>query len=325
MTASEARILMPASSAAAPSFTTRSVGARLVLWPSLAAASADYAIGMGPSTLWFGVPTTSQFFRWYGGTTQAAVLTGGGALSLTGALTSAGITSSADISVSGAAKFSGNGSGLSALNAAALATGNVNPLRVVGPYTGIDDIGTLAQPLGIPDGTTAKPGLFFASDSGQNTGLRRESENTMELVSAGSRALLLSTTQFFAPAVSSQTTTLFSVNVNVGTDGGGILRRVSSSIRYKTDVEDLSDAYADKVLSLRPVWFRSLCAGDDSTHSTYGLIAEEVAEIDPRLVFWGPASDDRQVPEGVMYDRIVPHLINIIKRLEARVSALETQ
>jgi len=69
---------------AAPAFTTRSVGAKLVLYPSIAATSADYALGIEGATLWSGVPTTSQQFKWYGGTSTAATLTGAGNFTATG-------------------------------------------------------------------------------------------------------------------------------------------------------------------------------------------------------------------------------------------------
>jgi hypothetical protein len=66
---------------AAPTFTTRSAGTKLVLYPLVGASSADYSIGVDSNILWFGVPTSaSQSFKWYGGTTLAATLTGVGAL-----------------------------------------------------------------------------------------------------------------------------------------------------------------------------------------------------------------------------------------------------
>ena len=132
-----------------------------------------------------------------------------------------------------------------------------------------------------------------------------------------------------------------SVNVVVKSDGS--LRRSVSSIKYKTEVETLQDSYADAILNVRPVWYRSLCDGNSPEHSWWGFIAEEVAEIDPRLVHWKTTEpvvqDDGSLehvpcepePEGVAYDRFVPHLLNLIKRqkeqieaMEARLSALES-
>lgn len=75
------RIDFAASAAVAPAFTTRSAGTKIVLWPAVAAASADYAIGIEANTQWFSVPTSSQQFKWYAGTTNIATLSGAGALS----------------------------------------------------------------------------------------------------------------------------------------------------------------------------------------------------------------------------------------------------
>ena len=80
-------ILMPASGAAAPTFSTRSAGTKVVLFNSLAVAAADYAIGYTTSTLWNSVATTAASFAWYGGTTQVATLSGVGSLSVTGEVT----------------------------------------------------------------------------------------------------------------------------------------------------------------------------------------------------------------------------------------------
>ncbi len=63
---------------AAPTFTTRSVGTKIVLYNQIGAAAADYALGIESGTLWFGLPTTAQRFKWYGGTTLAAELDGSG-------------------------------------------------------------------------------------------------------------------------------------------------------------------------------------------------------------------------------------------------------
>jgi hypothetical protein len=69
--------------AGAPTFTTSSAGTKLILYPQVGSSSADYAIGIETNTLWFGVPTTAtQQFKWYGGTTQAMLLSGAGVLTV---------------------------------------------------------------------------------------------------------------------------------------------------------------------------------------------------------------------------------------------------
>jgi hypothetical protein len=138
-------------------------------------------------------------------------------------------------------------------------------------------------------------------------------------------------------------------------DGDGNLFRYSSSARYKTDIEDLWDAEADKVLDLRPVWFRSTGGLDQSDWSWEGFIAEEVAEINPRWTNYGPVwdttietddltgetregyvqdADGERVPtldgdgnevlrpEGVQYGQMVPALVNLIGRQKDQITAL---
>ena len=124
---------------------------------------------------------------------------------------------------------------------------------------------------------------------------------------------------------------------NVGISSSGKFYRSTSSGKYKTNVETIQDSYADALLECRPVWYRSLCANDNPEHGYWGFIAEEVAEIDPRLVFWKTAEITQDEngsnvetvcdpePEGVAYDRFVPHLLNLIKRQQSAIETLETQ
>lgn len=112
------------------------------------------------------------------------------------------------------------------------------------------------------------------------------------------------------------TTTASSANVAI-TGTTGMFQRSTSSIRYKTDVEDLSLADAEKVWDMRPVWYRSTCLHDRKDWSYYGMIAEEVAAIDPRVCFW----DENGQVEGVMYDRIVPMFLRTQKEEYAKMTS----
>ena len=71
-----------------PTFTNSSVGSRLLLYPSVGASSADWAIGMESQAMWFGVnvATTTPRFKWYAGTTEIASLRGDGLFTVTGSL-----------------------------------------------------------------------------------------------------------------------------------------------------------------------------------------------------------------------------------------------
>lgn len=101
------------------------------------------------------------------------------------------------------------------------------------------------------------------------------------------------------------------------------LLRSTSSIRYKQDVANLDHAVADKLLALRPVSYRSKAPADDPEALWYGLIAEEVAAIEPRLVHYSPDAAGNLVPDSVQYDRVGVLLLDLIQRMDARVAALE--
>ena len=116
-------------------------------------------------------------------------------------------------------------------------------------------------------------------------------------------------------------TTADAANVRV-TAAGDIIRS-TSSVKYKTDIETLDDKYADNLLACRPVWFRSLSKIDNPSWGYWGFIAEEVAQIDPRLVSFKEEEDGTLEPEGVQYDRFVPHLLNLVKRQKEAIESLE--
>lgn len=96
-----------------------------------------------------------------------------------------------------------------------------------------------------------------------------------------------------------------------------------SSIKYKENIDDMSDEYAKKLLELRPVSYdyKNKAQGTNC----YGLIAEEVVEVETFPVSY----KDGEV-EGLDYSTFVPQLIKLaqiqdetIKMLENRIKALE--
>lgn len=92
------------------------------------------------------------------------------------------------------------------------------------------------------------------------------------------------------------------------------LSTCSSSIRYKTEVRPL-DLSADAMARLQAVSFAWAGSGEQDI----GLIAEEVAAIDPRLV----VRNERGDIEGVKYDRINVLLVDALQKLQERVAKLE--
>lgn len=117
---------------------------------------------------------------------------------------------------------------------------------------------------------------------------------------------------------------------NIGVRTSGELIKESSSIRYKTNVEPIDPSYSSRIWDLEPVYYKSRAPGDDPNKSYWGFVAEQVAEVDPRLVSWAQSESGERVPEGVQYNRICVLLLEELKRardhnasLEERVQRLE--
>jgi len=99
-------------------------------------------------------------------------------------------------------------------------------------------------------------------------------------------------------------------------DSSGQLGTVSSSIRYKEDVQPMADT-SERLLKLRPVKFRYKKADASGEKPIqYGLIAEEVAEVYPELVV-RDATTGRI--DGVRYEELAPMLLNEVQKLTAQV------
>ena len=127
------RIDFNANGVAAPTTTTRSVGTKIVLYPVGGVSSVDYALGIEGSTLWSSVPTTSEQFKWYAGTTAVGTLSGAGALSVTGTVTGTQLISNI---ASGTAPLSVTSTTVVPNLAAARisdTTGTGNALRIANP------------------------------------------------------------------------------------------------------------------------------------------------------------------------------------------------
>jgi hypothetical protein len=85
----------------------------------------------------------------------------------------------------------------------------------------------------------------------------------------------------------------------------GLLGHLSSSGRYKENVKPMGNA-SDLLYRLKPVTFRYKKDVDRTQSSTFGLIAEQVAEVNPGLV---ACNADGQ-PEGVHYEQVNAMLLN---------------
>jgi len=94
----------------------------------------------------------------------------------------------------------------------------------------------------------------------------------------------------------------------------GQVATCSSSARYKTDIESIGSATA-LVDQLRPVSFRWTETGE----ADYGFVAEEVADIEPRLATYNAQG---QV-EGVRYRQIGAILVRALQEQRAETQRLQ--
>lgn len=113
----------------------------------------------------------------------------------------------------------------------------------------------------------------------------------------------------------------------------GLLGHLTSSRRYKEDIKPVADA-SKELYRLKPVSFRYKKEFDRTQSPAFGLIAEEVGDVNPGLV----AHDGNGRPESVHYEMVNAMLLNeflkehrkvqeqgaTIARLEEQIEALTT-
>jgi hypothetical protein len=99
-------------------------------------------------------------------------------------------------------------------------------------------------------------------------------------------------------------------------DEAGQLGTVASSERFKKDIAIMGQA-SDGILSLRPVTFHYKTDGTSTPQ--FGLIAEEVAKVNPALVL----PDKEGKPYTVRYDAVNAMLLNEFLKEHRKVEKLE--
>ncbi|MGD0213495.1 MAG: tail fiber domain-containing protein [Terriglobales bacterium] len=174
--------------------------------------------------------------------------------------------------------------------------------------------------------TTGTNNIAIGANAG--SGVSGGDSNNIDIGNAGSSsdsgAIRIGTsgtqTSFFVAGVRGVTTGENNA-VPVVIDSNGQLGTLSSSRRFKTDIQDMGDA-SRGLMRLRPVTFRYRKPfADGSTPMQYGLIAEEVAEVYPDLV---ARSADGQI-ETVKYQVLDSMLLNELQRQQSEIGDLQDQ
>ncbi len=112
--------------------------------------------------------------------------------------------------------------------------------------------------------------------------------------------------------------------VGVVIDTNGHLGTVVSSARYKDDIQPMDKA-SEAVLALKPVSFRYKKELDPDRIPQFGLVAEDVAKVDPNLV----ALDESGKPYTVRYEAVNAMLLNEFlkehRKVEEQAKKIESQ
>ena len=112
--------------------------------------------------------------------------------------------------------------------------------------------------------------------------------------------------------------------MQVGVSANGQLGVKASSARYKEAITPM-DKTSEAILSLRPVTFRYKKELDPKATPQFGLVAEEVAKVDPDLV----ARDAAGKPFTVRYDEVNAMLLNEFlkehRKVEEQAATIEQQ
>jgi hypothetical protein len=101
-------------------------------------------------------------------------------------------------------------------------------------------------------------------------------------------------------------------------DVNGKVGTPASSRRFKDDIKPM-DTASEAILALKPVTFHY--RNDKKRRPQFGLIAEEVAQVDPNLV----ARDKDGEPYSVRYDQVNAMLLNEFLKEHKKVGTQQTR
>ena len=286
---------------AAPAFTTRSVGTKIVLYPALSGSTTDYAFGIESGALWSSIPASGDNFKWYAGTTTALTLTGGGNLTAIGTVQgtrfiSTIATGTQPLTVSSTTEVSNLN--VQYLNGYSSATTNTANAIVRRDGSGNFSAGTITATL---NGNASTATNASNSDASLITNTSTNATYFVNFTSA--------TSGYTSIRAASGNSLSFNPSTQNLVVGGTIT--TNSDRRLKKDIETIGDAL-NKVLSMRGVRY----VRKDTNETQVGLIAQEVEEVFPEVV----RGEDIK---SVAYGNLIGVLVEAIKEQNRRIEELE--
>ena len=171
-------------------------------------------------------------------------------------------------------------------------------------------VGSLNTALGENAGSQLNGGESNNIDVGAN----------VDGVSGESNTIRIGNTDITDTFISGISGTTVASGAAVLVDSNGHLGTVTSSKRFKDNIKPMDKA-SEALLALKPVTFRYKKEIDPAGISQFGLIAEEVAKVNPDLV----VRDKEGTLYTVRYDAVNAMLLNEFLKEHRKVEQLEKQ
>jgi hypothetical protein len=161
--------------------------------------------------------------------------------------------------------------------------------------------------------TRSNQKIRFSADAGSTSILTLTSDKIGIGTSSPAEALHVVGNGRITGAYSS--TTASAANLFVDSDGD--LLRSTSSIKYKSDVEDYAKGL-NEVMKLRPVTYKSINSNNDKIYA--GFIAEELADLKLTELY---ENNDNGEPDAISYAYMVTLLTKAIQQQQSQIENLK--
>lgn len=146
----------------------------------------------------------------------------------------------------------------------------------------------------------------------------RQRANTHEFYTAGSEAVRIDASQYTYLLAAATTASAANMFLDTATTPSGQIKRSTSSLRYKKNVQDATHGLAE-VLKLRSVTYQGI---NDGVKMFGGLIAEEVDAIGlSEFVSY----DDQNRPDALHYGNMIALLVKAIQEQQEQINKLQTR
>ncbi|MHB8413915.1 MAG: autotransporter outer membrane beta-barrel domain-containing protein [Acidiferrobacteraceae bacterium] len=161
--------------------------------------------------------------------------------------------------------------------------GVANSLKLT--TTGLSNVGTFAPGSAIVLGNSTGSAVGTIYNSSHTVTIRGDTSgiNINKSDNSASNLIMSDAGALQLPNIG---TTASAANGFLDSTASNNLLRSTSSLRYKTAVEQVKAVSVLAIEKLSAIWFRSTASADRPDWSHYGFAAEDVEKVDPRLVHY---------------------------------------